>query len=135
MSTMDTFVERANDAAQCAARAAKYVALISRKRLDILAEQDKIRRNYARLGKVYYKDYVTDEEPDEAEYQPLCEAISGSFRHINELRQQIEAARAAYRGEVGQEPPEEEPEAPEEPEEEPEIQPEPAEESTPEEGE
>lgn len=105
MSTIDTFVERAGDAAQSAAKAAKYVALVSKKRLEILAEQDKIRRNYARLGKVYYKDYVTDEEPDEAEYQPICELITESFRRINRLKAQMEDARAAYRGETGEEIP------------------------------
>ena len=84
--------------AQGAAEAAKYVALASKKRLEIVKEQEKIRRNYAKLGKVYYKDYVTDEEPDEAEYKPLCEAISVSFRRINELREEIAAAKAEYNG-------------------------------------
>ena len=78
---------------------ARYMALISKCRLEILAEQERIRRLYTRLGKVYYKDYVTDEEPDEAEYKPLCEKISASYRRINKLREKIEDAKAAYRGE------------------------------------
>lgn len=96
MATMDNFKEKAAEAAQTAAKTAKYVALVSKKRLAILNEQDKIRRNYARLGKVYYKDYVTDEEPDEAEYEPICEEISESFRRINTLRDEIARAKAAY---------------------------------------
>lgn len=97
MATMENFKEKATEAAQTAAKTAKYVALVSKKRLAILNEQDKIRRNYTRLGKVYYKDYVTDEEPDEAEYEPICEEISESFRHINALRDEIAQAKAEYR--------------------------------------
>ena len=67
-------------------------------RAEIVKEQEKIRRNYAKLGKVYYKDYVTDEEPDDAEYKPICEEISVSFRRINELREEIAAAKAEYNG-------------------------------------
>ena len=69
---------------------------MSKKRLAILTEQEKIRRNYTKLGKIYYKDYVTDEEADNAEYQPLCESISASFRRINELREEIAEAKAEY---------------------------------------
>ena len=98
MASMENIKDKANAAAQTAAKAAKYVALASKKRLEIVKEQEKIRRNYAKLGKVYYKDYVTDEEPDEAEYKPLCEAISVSFRRINELREEIAEAKAEYNG-------------------------------------
>ncbi len=94
--TVETMKEKAVDAAQTAARAAKLVAIISQKKLLIAREQEKIRRNYTRLGKVYYKDYVTDEEQDEAEYKPLCEEISNSFRYINELKDDIADAKEAY---------------------------------------
>ena len=88
--------DKAVDAAQAAARAAKLVAILSQKKLLIAREQEKIRRNYTRLGRIYYKDYVTDEEPDEAEYKPLCEAISNSFRYINDLKDDIADAKEEY---------------------------------------
>ena len=91
--------ETACAAAGTAMDAARYVAFMSKRRLEILAEQEKIRRLYTRLGKVYYKDYVTDEEPDEAEYAPLCEKISEAYRRINHLRDEMEEAKATYRGE------------------------------------
>ena len=78
--TMETLKCKAVHVAAGAAQTARLVALISKKKFAILAEQDKIRRCYTQLGKVYYKDYVTDEEPDDAEYDPLCERISQSFR-------------------------------------------------------
>ena len=96
-TTMDSLKDKANSAAQSAAKTAKYVASISKMRLEILKERERIRRNYTKLGKVYYKDYVTDEEPDEAEYKPLCDDISASFRRINELRDQIAAEKEAYK--------------------------------------
>ena len=96
MATMETVKNAVSTATENAARAAKYYAFVSRKRLAILAEKEKIRRNYTKLGKVYYKDYVTDEEPDDAEYVPLCEAISNSYRLINALKEQIAIAREEY---------------------------------------
>ena len=89
--------QKATEAAQSAAKAAKYVAFVSKKKLAIAAEQEKIRRAYGRLGKVYYKDYVTDEEPDDAEYAPICNAISDSFRRINTLKEELSDAKDAYR--------------------------------------
>ena len=116
MATMEEFKGKAVDAAQIAARAAKHVAFMTKKHMEIAREQEKIRRNYTRLGKVYYKDYVTDEEPDEAEYQPLCDAISDSYKLINTLRTEMEQEKADYTGqkaEKKEEPAEETAEEPE----------------------
>ncbi len=99
--------ETACNAAESAMDAARYMAFMSKRRLEIAAEQERIRRLYTRLGKVYYKDYVTDEEPDEAEYEPLCDKISEAFRRINRLREEMEDAKAAYRGEAPDVEPEE----------------------------
>jgi len=117
-TTMDSLKDKAANAAQTAAKTAKHVASVSKMRLEIVKEQERIRRNYSKLGKVYYKDYVTDEEPDEAEYKPLCDDISASFRRINELREQIAAEKEAYKSGAAVEAPCEDPGVPcEEPEE------------------
>ena len=129
MGTIEQIKDKAVDAAQVAARAAKHVAFMTKKRMEIAREQEKIRRNYTKLGKVYYKDYVTDEEPDEAEYQPLCDAISASYQLINDLRDEMEEEKGDYSGhktaprekcaeEPEEEKPEEEPHAEDVPEEE-----------------
>ena len=94
---VEALKDKVVDAAQAAGRVAKLAATISQKKILIAREQERIRRNYTRLGKVYYKDYVTDEEPDEAEYKPLCEEISNSFRYINDVKEDIEDAKEAYR--------------------------------------
>ncbi len=97
MASMENVKEFAGDAARSAAKAAKHMAFVSKCRLEILAEQEHIRRNYTKLGRVYYKDYITDEEPDEAEYKPLCNSISDSFRAINELKEQLRLEKERYR--------------------------------------
>lgn len=95
-SKKQTLGEITAEAVNQAGRAAKHLTYLSRRRARILQEQERIRRLYARLGKVYYKDYVTDEEPDEAEYLPLCDAISAAYRRINALREEIAAEKDAY---------------------------------------
>ena len=92
--------ETAQNIAGSAVGATRCMAILSKCRVEILAEQERIRRLYTRLGKVYYKDFVTDEEPDEAEYGPLCEKISEAYRRINRLREEMEDAKAACRGEA-----------------------------------
>lgn len=103
MATMEEIRNLASDAAQSAAKTARYIALVSKKRVEIAREQEKIRRLYAKLGKVYYKDYVTDEEPDDAEYAPICNAISDSFRRINTLKEELSDAKDAYRADKEEE--------------------------------
>ena len=50
--TMETLKCKAVHVAAGAAQTARLVALISKKKFAILAEQDKIRRCYTQLGKV-----------------------------------------------------------------------------------
>lgn len=102
MSNMQELKEMAAGAALSAAKTAKYAAQNAKIRMEIAMEQDKIRRAYAKLGKLYYKDFVTDEEPDEAEYKPLCENISASFRAINMLKEDLEDLKEEYYGSVDQ---------------------------------
>ncbi len=104
MSNVENLKEKAAGAALSAAKTAKYLAFVAKRRMEIAMEQEKIRRAYTKLGKIYYKDYVTDEEPDEAEYKPLCEAISESFRRINALKDEMAAAKEEYNGVSDEEP-------------------------------
>ena len=108
MANFDNLKEKAYYAASLTADTAKHLALISKYRLAILAEQEKIRSLCTKLGKVYYKDYITDEEPDEAEYSPLCDRISDCYRRINELREKLEDLKAGNKAEKEAEEAEEE---------------------------
>jgi len=102
MSTNRNWKAAAADAAKAAGSAAKHYAYISKKRIEIVAEQERIRRAYTKLGKLYYKDYVTDEEPSEDAYTPICDSITDSFRKINRLRKEIEEAKEMYKNPCGE---------------------------------
>lgn len=96
MPTFEELKDKALEIAGITAEGAKQLALISKCRILIVAEQEKIRNLYTKLGKTYYKDFVTDEEPDEAEYNPLCDSISEHYRKISRLRDIMEAAKKGY---------------------------------------
>lgn len=100
--SFENLKDSAAGAVQTAAKKTKMLALIAKYKVQIASEQEKIRKAYQELGRIYYKDFATDEEPDEAEYQPWCDKISTSFRRINQLKREIEEAKAeaAANGEV-----------------------------------
>jgi len=84
------------EAAQAAARVTKSAAAVTKSNISILTEQDKQKKAYMELGKLYYRDYITGEEPDDAEYMPLCEAITEAAKNIDALRGELEDAKAAF---------------------------------------
>ncbi len=86
MPNYEELKAKAKKAADGAVDAAKQLAAISKCKVQIVAEQEKIRSLYTKLGKLYYKDFITDEEPDEAEYEPLCDNISAHYRRLSQLR-------------------------------------------------
>ena len=90
----ETIKEFAAGAAQTAAKKTRQLATIAKDNLAIFAEEEKIKKAQQELGKLYYKDFVMEEEPDEAEYLPWCEKITQSRKTIEALRIEIEQMRA-----------------------------------------
>lgn len=84
------------EAAQAAARVTKGAAAVTKSNISILTEQDKQKKAYLELGKLYYRDYITGEDPDDAEYMPLCEAITEAAKNIEALRGELEEAKASF---------------------------------------
>lgn len=83
----------ATNAAQSAANKTKKLAAIAKANIAILAEEDKVKKAQLELGKVYYKDFILNEEPDQAEYLPWCDKITESLKLIDNLKMEIELAR------------------------------------------
>ncbi len=104
-NNFDVIKGYAANAAQTAAKKTKMLATIAKANISILAEEDKIKKAQTELGKVYYKDFILDEEPDQAEYLPWCEKITESLKLIDDLKTQIEAAK--LEGSAATEPEEE----------------------------
>lgn len=84
------------EAAQAAARVTKNAASVAKANVSILTELDKQKKAYLELGKLYYRDYITGEEPDDAEYLPLCEAITEATKNLEALRGELEEAKSAF---------------------------------------
>lgn len=89
----DAIKEYAANAAQAAAKKTKKLAAIAKANIAILAEEDKVKKAQLELGKVYYKDFILNEEPDQAEYLPWCDKITESLKLIDNLKMEIEMAR------------------------------------------
>lgn len=79
--------------AQTAVQKAKVLAAIAKTNVSIYAEEDKIRKAEAQLGKLYYRDYAVGEELDTAEYLPWCQKIDESKKAIAELKDFIASLR------------------------------------------
>ena len=99
MTNYEELKEKARRAAGATVDAAKQLAALSKCKVQIVAEQEKIRSLYTKLGKLYYKDFITDEEPDEAEYEPLCDSISAHYRKLSRLRDLMNDIKSGKRTE------------------------------------
>lgn len=91
--SLENFRDLAAEAAQNAAKTTRKLAEIAKANLSIYSEEDKIKKAYAELGKLYYRDYVVGEELDEAEYLPWCRKIDESKETIADLRDYIEVLK------------------------------------------
>lgn len=92
--TFENIKNKATEAAQTAATKAKNLAQIAKANIDIRSEQDKQKKAYTELGKLFYRDFITGEESDEAEYLPWCDKVTESVRKVNELREMIDDLKA-----------------------------------------
>ena len=82
------------EAAQAAVKATKNAAAVTRANISILSEQEKQKKAFMELGKLYYRDYITGEEPDDAEYLPICDRITEAAKNIEALRTNIDDLKA-----------------------------------------
>ena len=104
--SLEALKKLVNDVAKTAKKATKGAAAVTKAEVSILSEQDKLRKAYLALGKLYYRDYITGEDPDDAEYIPLCDAITEATKNIDELKAKVSEVTSARKEET------EEPEEP-----------------------
>ena len=97
----------ATNAAQSAAKRSKKLATMAKANVAIQQEEVRVRKAQLELGKAFYKNFVSGEEADMAEYLPLCEKITTSLNIIEGLRAEIERAKSGEEAPAG-EPAEEE---------------------------
>jgi hypothetical protein len=96
MSFQDNFESisgKVSEAAQQAAQKAKDLALIARLKVQILSEEDKIKKAELEVGKLCYRDFINGAEPERGEYLPWYEKITESKGVIDDLKLTIEAIK------------------------------------------
>ena len=90
---LEAIREKAADVAQSAVKKTKRLAEIAKANLSVYAEEDKVKKAYLELGKLYYRDYAVEEERDEGEYLQWCRRIDEAKQNIAELRDYIDGLK------------------------------------------
>ncbi len=111
MSFLDTLKKTAGMAAQVTASAAdsavsktRTMASIGRVKLAISSEEDKLKKAYTELGRLFYRDYQAQAEADMTEYQPWCDRAADAREQIQRLTQELETLKAEGKDPVKDEP-------------------------------
>lgn len=84
----------AGNAAQTAMQQGKTLASAGRVKLAIAAEEDKLKKAYVELGRLYYRDHETAAEPVDEEYRPWREKAADAKAQIELLNQELDKIRA-----------------------------------------
>lgn len=101
MSIFEKFFEQAsvvrgaaNGVAQNAVKQTKTLASVGRTKIAVATEEDKIKKAYAELGRLFYRDYEAQVEVSMEEYQPWCDKITEAKEQIAKLNEEVERLRA-----------------------------------------
>ena len=86
--------EKAANAAGTAKKKAAALAAIAKANVSVYAEEDKIRKAEAELGRLYYNDFVTGNGADTEAYLPICDRITESKNTIQDLKAAIAELKA-----------------------------------------
>lgn len=113
MSFLDTLKKTAGLAAQVTASAAdtavsktRTMASIGRVKLAISSEEDKLKKAYTEMGRLFYRDYQAQAEADMTEYQPWCDRAADAREQIQRLTQELEQLKAEGKEKTAQQAPE-----------------------------
>lgn len=107
MSFLDKLKEQAGavadvagTVAQNAVKQTKTLAAIGRVKLAIASEEDKAKKAYTELGRLFYRDYETQTEAEMEDYQPWCDKVSDAKNQITRLSKELEKLREGQGTEV-----------------------------------
>lgn len=84
----------ATNAANTAVKQTKTAAAIGKLKLNMAQEEDKMKKAYTELGRLYYRDYETKAEPELEEYLPWIQRVSDAKAAIEDLAAQVELVKA-----------------------------------------
>ena len=81
-------------AADTAVSKTRTMASIGRVKLAISSEEDKLKKAYTELGRLFYRDYQAQAEADMTEYQPWCDRAADAREQIQRLTKELETLKA-----------------------------------------
>lgn len=97
MSFLDKLKKSAETATQTAAvlannavKQTKTMASVGRVKLAIASEEDKLKKAYTELGRLFYRDYEAQAEADMEEYLPWCQKAKDCREQIQLLTEELE---------------------------------------------
>ena len=93
LPNFDSLKKAFSDAVQVATKVTKNAAAATKANINLLSEQDKLKKAYAELGKLCYRDYIAKAEPDDAEYLPIFESITELTKSVDTLRTAVDGFR------------------------------------------
>ena len=88
--------QTAGSVAQTAVQQGKTLASTGRVKLAIAAEEDKLKKAYVELGRLYYRDYEAGTGPSSEEYRPWCDKAADAKAQIELLNQELDRIRAEH---------------------------------------
>lgn len=94
MSVLDSITRKVTDTAKAAAKISGSVVEVTKLNLSINAEEEKIKKIYAEIGKQLYEDYA-EGKPVSEELLRKCIAIDEIIASIAEMKEKILELRNA----------------------------------------
>ena len=94
MSIFDNFRTRASGVAQNAVKQTKAAASVGRIKLALSSEEDKMKKAYTELGRLYYRDYEAGTEAVAEDYQIWIDKIADAKAQIDRLTEEMAKVRA-----------------------------------------
>ncbi|MCX8131755.1 MAG: zinc-ribbon domain-containing protein [Clostridia bacterium] len=88
MSVFENITKKVSDTAKAAAKKSSELVEVTKLNMNISAEEDKIKKAYADIGKLVYQAYSNGEEVAEA-YKELCSSIVGFEENVKATKQKI----------------------------------------------
>lgn len=88
MSVFDNLTKKVTDTAKAAAKKSSELVEVTKLNINIGAEEDKIEKVYADIGKMTYASFARGEQISEA-YKVNCEKIKSFEDNVNKMKQKI----------------------------------------------
>lgn len=85
--------ETATGVANVAVSKTKTMASMGRVKLAISQEEDKLKKAYTELGRLFYRDHTAGVEADLQEYEPWCARAAEAKEQIAKLTEELEALK------------------------------------------